>query len=166
MRLSRRCTTLAFVPCLLAPVSSALAAITQRTGGTTGSTCTGGGSPTGDCRFSRQELDPVGVGTNQFISRFAWNINADATAASVHDTSGTAVHTMSFMANAPGGYRLTVRTYRDGNLSRTADDAGCDGSGDTSGITGLSNAPLASGTLDLADPGEMLFLGWMMEPAR
>lgn len=122
--------------------------ILNRGGSTTGSTCTGGGSPEGDCRFFRHQVGADG----SYTSRYAWNINADAAAAGVHDTSGTAVHNVTFTVTAPGGYRLLINSKREGSLSRVADDAGCNGAADTSGVVGTSDVPLSWGTLDLPDP--------------
>src|SRR5213593_4914208 len=73
--------------------------------------------------------------------------------ASTHDTCGNAQHNVTFNATAVGGYRLDISTSRVGALGRSADASNCDGSADTSGVTGSSNVALSSGTLSLADPG-------------
>src|SRR5205823_3700338 len=90
-----------------------------------------------------------------FTSRYAWNINADTTVASTHDTSGNAQHNVTFNATAVGGYRLDISTSRVGALGRSADASNCDGSADTSGVTGNSNVAIAGdgGSLGLGDPG-------------
>src|SRR5689334_290962 len=74
---------------------------------TTGATCTGGGSTSGDCRNSSALTTNT---SSQITSRYAWNINADVAVLSTHDTSGTAQHHVSFTATAPGGYRLDIST--------------------------------------------------------
>lgn len=125
----------------------------NRTGSTTGSTCTGGGSTEGDCRFSRETTPGFPTNSSGYGSLYKWNVNADAAAAGLHDTSGTAVHNLGFTINAPGGYRLTIDTRRRGELIRSADDASCTGAIETSGVTGSSNVALSSGTLDL--PGSL-----------
>src|SRR5436309_10068130 len=118
----------------------------------TGATCSGGGSGDGDCRNSTQTLTNTG---STFRSRYAWNINADTGVFSTHDTSGNARHNVSFNATAPGGYRLDISTSRVGALGRSADASNCDGSADTSGVTGNSNVAIAGdgGSLGLGDPG-------------
>ena len=115
----------------------------------TGSSCTGNDAD-GFCGFSTQ----VQINNStQFRSRYAWNVNADIGIFSTRDMSGTARHNLSFTATAPGGYRLDIATSRVGNIGRSSDAAGCDGSADTSGVTGNTNIALSSGSLGLADPG-------------
>ena len=129
--------------------SMTLAQISGAAGTTTSSTCSGGGGTDGDCRFSRSFVSSSGT---SFQSRYAWNINADVGISSTHDTSGTAVHNLSFNATAPGGYRLDVATTFVGDMNRSSDASGCDGASNISGVTG-SSTPAASGTLNQADPG-------------
>src|SRR5206468_10625615 len=104
------------------------------------------------CRNSTQSL--INNGTT-FESRYAWNINADTTVFSTHDTSGNAKHNISFNVTAPTNYRLDISTQRVGAMDRGNDASNCDGSADTSGITGSSNVALTSGTLSLTDPGSI-----------
>src|SRR5882724_2762226 len=130
----------------------AWAQLSGSTSNTTGATCSGGGSGDGDCRNSTQQLTNTG---STFQSRYAWNINADTTIFNTHDTSGSARHNVTFNATAPGGYRLDINTSRVGALGRSADASNCDGSADTSGVTGNSNVALNTGTLSLGDPGSI-----------
>ena len=53
------------------------------------------------------------------------------------------------------GYRLDIGTSRAGDINRINDLSGCEGSADTSGITGSSNVALNSGTLSIGDPGSI-----------
>jgi hypothetical protein len=123
----------------------------SNTTGTTG-TCGGVNDANGFCGFS------VGTQTNtgaQFKSRYAWNINADTGALSTKDISGTSTHHVNVNATAPGGYRLDISTQRTGDMNRVTDTLNCDGSADTTGVTGTSNVALSSGTISLADPGSI-----------
>src|SRR6184192_1439160 len=131
----------------------AQAQLTSAADSTAGATCSGGGGGDGDCRNSAAFTVSCGASCSTFTSRYAWNINADTTVASTHDTSGNAQHNVTFNATAVGGYRLDISTSRVGALGRSADASNCDGSADTSGVTGSSNVALSSGTLSLADPG-------------
>ena len=126
--------------------------ISGATNSTTGATCSGGGSADGDCRNSVSFL--LNNGTT-LKSRYAWNINANTGVFSTHDTSGTAQHNIAFTATAPGGYQLDIATNRMGDLNRISDVLNCEGSADTSSITGTSDLALSSGTLSLADPGDI-----------
>src|SRR5436305_4006170 len=131
------------------------AQLTSALDSTAGATCSGGGSGDGDCRNSAAFTVSCGASCGTFTSRYAWNINADTTALSTHDTSGNAQHNITFDATAVGGYRLDISTSRVGALGRSADASGCDGSADTSGVTGNSNVAIAAdgGSLGLGDPG-------------
>ena len=120
---------------------------------TTGASCNGGGGGDGDCRNSVSFTAACGASCSTFTSRYAWNINADTTVFSTHDTSGNAQHNVSFSATATGGYRLDISTSRVGAMGRSSDATGCDGAADTSGVTGNSNVALNSGTLTIGDPG-------------
>src|SRR5438067_2214269 len=135
--------------------AQAEAQLTSALDSTTGATCSGGGSGDGDCRNSAAFTVSCGASCSTFTSRYAWNINADTTALSTHDTSGNAQHNIPFDATAVGGYRLDSSTSRVGALGRSADASGCDGSADTSGVTGNSNVAIAAdgGSLGLGDPG-------------
>src|SRR5581483_2708000 len=134
----------------LALTSPNFAFIANPVPSTSGATGSGGGSGDGDCRNSVRLL----INTQTTVqSRYAWNINADTTVFSTHDTSGNARHNLTFDATASGGYRLDISTTRVGAMGRSGDAPGCDGAADTSGITGNSNIGLSSGTLSLADPG-------------
>jgi hypothetical protein len=129
--------------------SAALAQLSAQSGTTSGSSCSGGNNADGFCGFSRGNT--VANGT-QFGSRYAWNVNADVGAFSTRDQSGTAVHTLSFNATAPGGYRLDVATQRTGIVQRNDDLLNCEGSAQTSAITGSSNFGISSGSLSLPQP--------------
>jgi hypothetical protein len=132
--------------------STALGQLSGATVDTTGSTCTGAGSPEGDCNGSADFI--VNTAT-QLSTQFAWNVNANADAGGEYDTSGTAQHNIAFTATAPGAYKLTIQTQRVGDLNRIADDPSCQGSVDVSSVSGSSNVALTTGTLNLADPGSI-----------
>src|SRR5207237_8238801 len=107
--------------------------------------CSSAGSADGDCRNS------VSVITNTattYKTRYAWNINADTTVFSTHDTSGNAQHNVSFTATAPGGYRLDITEQRVGALGVVNDASGCSGPAATSGVTGSSNITPNPGNLN------------------
>src|SRR5262245_7058946 len=62
---------------------------------------------------SRNSSVAIQINTaTQIRSRFAWNINADITPGNTRDTTGTAVHNVSFSVTAPGSYSLAVATQR------------------------------------------------------
>src|SRR5262245_10829948 len=85
-----------------APV--ALAQISGVSVNTSGSTADNGNND-GSTRTS------VSTQTNNgttLATRFAWNIDADVAPANTRDQSGTAVHNISFTANAPGSYQLAI----------------------------------------------------------
>jgi hypothetical protein len=134
------------VAALASPAAAQLSAIS---GSTSGSSCTSN-SADRFCGFSRGTTASSGT---SFTSRYAWNVNADVGALSTSDASGTASHNLSFSATAVGGYRIDVTTSRVGALGRISDLLNCEGSADTSGVSGSSNVGLASGTLSLSDPG-------------
>src|SRR5206468_1554706 len=133
----------------------AQAQLTSAADSTAGATCSGGGGGDGDCRNSAAFTVSCGASCSTFTSRYAWNINADTTVASTHDTSGNAQHNVTFNATAVGGYRLDISTSRVGALGRSADASNCDGSADTSGVPGDSNVAIAGdgGSPGLGDPG-------------
>ena len=135
----------------LAPTGAALAQLSSTTSSTSpGSSCSGGNNSDGFCGNSTQEL--VDNGTT-FQSRYAWNINADISAGSTKDISGSSTHHVNVNALATGGYRLDIATSRAGDINRVSDVVNCEGSADTSAVTGSSNIALNSGTLSLGDPG-------------
>ncbi|MGH7786892.1 MAG: hypothetical protein ACRERC_08500, partial [Candidatus Binatia bacterium] len=117
-----------------------------------GSSCTGANNADGSCAFSTQLQVNTGA---QVKSRYAWNINADVGAFTTRDTSSSAKHNVSFSATAVGGYRLDVGTTRLGDMNRVDDLLNCSGAADTTGITGASNVALGSGSITLADPGNV-----------
>src|SRR5262245_3059221 len=130
------------VVALVVAAPSAWAGLSSSSTSASGSTCSGGGSGDGDCRFS---VAPITNNANTYKTRYAWNINADTTIFNTHDTSGNAQHNVSFIATAPGGYRLDITENRVGALGLVNDASGCSGSADTSGVTGSSNIALNSG---------------------
>jgi len=129
---------------------SAWAGLSSSSTSDAGSTCSGGGSTDGDCLHSTSVITN---NSTTYKTRYAWNINADTTVFSTHDTSGNAQHNASFIATAPGGYRLDITENRVGDMGVANDASGCSGSADTSGVTGSSNITLNSGNLNLPDPG-------------
>src|SRR5438094_7728926 len=153
MRTIKAATVALAALAILARALPAGAQLTSAADSTAGATCTGGGGGDGDCRNSAAFTVSCGASCSTFTSRYAWNINADTTVASTHDTSGNAQHNVTFNATAVGGYRLDISTSRVGALGRSADASNCDGSADTSGVTGSSNVALSAGTLSLGDPG-------------
>src|SRR4029077_13876819 len=96
-----------------------------------------------------------GPTATSFQSRYAWNINADTSAGSTHDTSGNAQHNVTFSAVAPGSYTVTITEQRLGDINLVNDTAGCNGSADTGGVGFGTNIALTSGNLGLADPGQI-----------
>src|SRR5207249_1309147 len=121
---------------------------------TAGASCSGGGGGDGDCRNS-VSFSTASNGIT-FTSRYAWNINADTTIFSTHDTSGNAQHNISFSVTAPGAYFLTIDSRRTGDLNRISDASGCDGSADTGATTGSqTGGSITPGTLWLPDPGSI-----------
>jgi hypothetical protein len=148
MRTSRTITAFAVVAALAA-AAPAGAQLSGSTSTTTGSTCTASDQD-GFCGFSVQQQVDTGA---QFKSRYAWNVNTDIGIFSTRNMSGSAQHHVNFNATAPGGYRVDIAQQRVGDLNRISDAVNCDGSADTSGITGSSNFALSSGSLNLADPG-------------
>src|SRR5205809_7599196 len=111
---------------------SAWASLSGSSTSTSGASCSGGGSADGDCRNS---VSVITNNANTYKTRYAWNINADTTVFSTHDTSGNAQHNVSFNVTAPGGYRLDITENRVGALGLNNDASGCSGSADTSGVT-------------------------------
>ena len=151
-RLTLKALTLCAVAGIMAPAGRAAAQILTASPSTSGATCSGGGGGDGDCR-NTVALSTANNGIT-FTSRYAWNINADTTVFSTHDTSGNAQHNLSLSVKAPGSYFLTVDTRRTGDMNRISDASGCDGSADTSATTGSqSGGTLSSGSLSLTDPG-------------
>src|SRR2546429_2806247 len=151
-RLTLKALTLCAVAGIMAPAGRAAAEIRTASPSTSGATCSGGGGGDGDCRNS-VALSTANNGIT-FTSRYAWNINADTTVFSTHDTSGNAQHNLSLSVKAPGSYFLTVDTRRTGDMNRISDASGCDGSADTSATTGSqSGGTLSSGSLSLTVPG-------------
>src|SRR5881398_1800363 len=155
MRTIKAATVALAALAILARALPAGAQLTSAADSTAGATCSGGGGGDGDCRNSAAFTVSCGASCSTFTSRYAWNINADTTVASTHDTSGNAQHNVTFNATAVGGYRLDISTSRVGALGRSADASNCDGSADTSGVTGNSNVAIAGdgGSLGLGDPG-------------
>src|SRR6184192_3915666 len=155
MRTIKAATVALAALAILARALPAGAQLTSASDSTAGATCSGGGGGDGDCRNSAAFTVSCGASCSTFTSRYAWNINADTTVASTHETSGNAQHNVTFNATAVGGYRLDISTSRVGALGRSADASNCDGSADTSGVTGNSNVAIAGdgGSLGLGDPG-------------
>src|SRR5262245_53368744 len=101
----------AVVAVMVVTSTSAWAGLSGSSTSTSGASCSGGGSTDDDC------LNSVSVITNNsttYKTRYAWNINADTTIFSTHDTSGNAQHNVSFTVTAPGGYRLDITENRVG----------------------------------------------------
>src|SRR5690349_12124030 len=144
----------AAVTCLLSAPSAHAQGISGAATSTSGATCSGGGGTDGDCRNSSAFTANT---SSTITSRYAWNINADTTVFSTHNTSGNAQHHVTFTATAPGGYRLDISSTRVGAMDRGSDASGCSGSADTSGVTGSSNIAIDQnpGNLNIADPGSI-----------
>ena len=88
----------AAVTCLLSAPSAHAQGISGAATSTSGATCSGGGSTDGDCRNSSAFTANT---SSTITSRYAWNINADTTVFSTHNTSGNAQHHVTFTATAP-----------------------------------------------------------------
>ncbi|MBI3784800.1 MAG: hypothetical protein HY270_15510, partial [Deltaproteobacteria bacterium] len=86
-------------------------------------------------------------------ARYAWNLTADSSSGSITQT-GNAQYTLTFQVSAPGAYSLAVAHSRSGDLNRVVDAAFCAGTADIGAVSGAqSGGTLASGSLNLADPG-------------
>ena len=120
MRTIKAATVALAALAILARALPAGAQLTSAADSTAGATCSGGGGGDGDCRNSAAFTVSCGASCSTFTSRYAWNINADTTVASTHDTSGNAQHNVTFNATAVGGYRLDISTSRVGALGRSA----------------------------------------------
>jgi hypothetical protein len=116
------------------------------------STCTGSPANNADGFTGCSAAIQVNNGTT-LSTRFAFNVNADAPVFVTRDQTGSATHRVTFNVTAPGGYRLDISTSRVGDINRVNDFLNCDGSADTSGVTGTTSFPLTSGSLNLPDPG-------------
>src|SRR5262245_55894788 len=137
---------------LIAAGPAAAQSISGFSATTAGST---GNNGNGDGATTASVATQVNTAT-QVKSRFAWNVNADTGVFSTRDQSGNAQHNVSFSVTAPGSYRLTVATQRTGDMNLVNDLIGCNGSVETSGVTGsFTGGTLQSGSLSLADPGSI-----------
>src|SRR5438094_10544712 len=77
---------------------------------------------------------------------------ADTGVGSTHDTSGTAIHTITFNASAVGGYRIDISQSRVGSVARSSDASNCDGQAHIGAVTGNSNVAFSSNTLTSSAP--------------
>ena len=118
------------------------------TGGSTGDSGNGDGSNRASVAISNDG--------STLATRFAWNVSADTTVASTRQQNANAQHNISFNVTAPGAYRLDVSQSRVGIIQRNSDVSGCDGSADTSGISGSqTGASSVTGSLSIGDPGSV-----------
>src|SRR5437667_203179 len=123
VRLTLKALTLCAFAVILGPAGRAAAQISGATSNASGATCSGGGSGDGDCRNSTQSL--INNGTT-FESRYAWNINADTTVFSTHDTSNGVAqsHSLTFTWNGSVRSNSCEAAVRQGESSGTT--SGCD----------------------------------------
>lgn len=141
----------AAIAALLGFVGSAHAQLSSPVTTTTGSTCSPANSTSASCAFS-SAFSTVNNGTT-FTSRYAWNVNGDA--GTVVTMSSTATHHVNFNATAVGGYRVDITATRIGDLNRVIDTGNNNTVGNISALTGTSNIALSSGSLNLADLGDL-----------
>jgi hypothetical protein len=128
----------------------ATAQITSAGVSTAGSTCTDANAADRSCSSSAAIESDDGT---TLVSRYGWNVNADSGIGGNAVQGGTAKHTLTFDVTAVGGYRLDITTERKGDMNLLADAACLPSTADLGAVTGTSNAPLDSGTLNLPDPG-------------
>src|SRR5881398_2595997 len=149
---SRRLAWSVAAMALLVSAAPARAQMSSAADSTSGATCSGGGGADGDCRNTVAFTAACGGSCTSFTSRYAWNINADTGVGSTHDTSGTAIHTITFNASAVGGYRIDISQSRVGSVARSSDASNCDGQAHIGAVTGNSNVAFSSNTLTSSAP--------------
>jgi hypothetical protein len=132
-------------------VGSAHAQLSGPANTTTGSSCSTANSGERFCG-SAVSFSTPNDGTT-FTSRYAWNVNGDAGTAST--TTSTATHNLTFNATAVGGYRLDIVTSRIGDLNRVIDGGNTNSTAAISALTASSTPALSTGTLNLADLGDI-----------
>lgn len=128
----------------------ATAQISAPSASSAGSTCSDGNATDRFCGFSAAVDSNDGT---TLVTRYAWNVNADSPSAGSATQGGTAVHGVAFDVTAAGGYRLDIATQRRGDMNVVAEGACLPSTADIGAVTGNSNRPLASGTLNMPDPG-------------
>jgi len=94
----------------------------------------------------------VSSGSTSFRLRLQQFIASDcAQVSGPEPMTGAASYNLSFTAQCPVGYRLTVNTQRRGALIANQEEGEGTGLADLTAVSGNSSMPLASGTLALAD---------------
>ncbi|MBY0276450.1 hypothetical protein K2Z84_13990 [Candidatus Binatia bacterium] len=116
---------------------------------------------TGNPRFQRASAVAVQTSTStSFTTRYSFLVAVDYDGFQILGANRTealtANYTVSFQATAPGAYRLNVSTSLLGDINRIADGGGGNAQGSVSATTGSqTGGTLASGSLGLADPGDL-----------
>lgn len=95
-------------------------------------------------------------GAQVVVSRYAFNLNADADGEAMRANQAGALHQVNFEVRSTVPYTLLISTALVGEMTRRSDGASCAGEADVSGVTGNASFELTSGSLSLDDPG-MLF---------
>ncbi len=98
----------------------------------------------------------ISSGSSSFRVRLRQFIASDcAQVSGPEPMTGNASYNLSFTAQCPVGYRLTINTQRRGALIANQEEGENSGSADLSGVTGSTSHTLTSGSIQLADlPGQ------------
>ena len=115
------------------------------------------GTPTTPSRERETSVNLASSTSGAFTTHFTSliTVDSDGASASAGVESLSADYTIAFTVSAPGAYVLTVDTHLAGDMNLVNDGA-TGATADVSGVTGtFTGGTLASGSLDLDDPGSI-----------